>query len=33
MHTRDKELEHVRTQYERGLHSDHDAVVATYRLE
>ncbi|MFP2924203.1 peptidoglycan-binding protein [Pyxidicoccus sp. 3LG] len=33
MHTRDRELEHVRTRYERRLHSDHDAVVATYRLE
>jgi endonuclease/exonuclease/phosphatase family metal-dependent hydrolase len=33
MHTRDPELKHIKTQYERRLHSDHDAIVATYRLK
>lgn len=33
MHTRDPELQHLRTRYERRLNSDHDAVVATYKLK
>jgi hypothetical protein len=33
MHTRDPELKHLRTKYERRLHTDHDAVVATYQLK
>ncbi|MFP2905158.1 peptidoglycan-binding protein [Pyxidicoccus sp. 3LFB2] len=33
MHTRDPELKHVRTKYERDLHTDHDAIVATYQLK
>lgn len=32
MHTVDPELKHLRTRYARKLHTDHDAVVATYRL-
>ena len=33
MHSADRELEHIRTRYQRRLHTDHDQVAATYRLK